>query len=186
MKTPFILALTLLQLASANADTDATAKKGWAGQLSSLDGGLGGTVTVVEADQLLINDYKLEDASAPALYWWGSATSNLGDGFRISTKQVDEAASSNTYTIDLDAGKTTADFSTVGLWCERFSANFGQATLAPANGSGAPSSDAGSGGTGSGGSSSTGGDGMRSAGAGRGVPLAVIGVGAGAVTLFLL
>jgi hypothetical protein len=183
MKNSFILALTLLHLASANADTgDATTKKGWTGKLSSLDAGLGGTVTVVEADQLLINDYKLEDAAAPALYWWGTATSNLGDGFRISNKQVDKAASSNTYTIDLDAGKTTADFSIVGLWCERFSANFGQATLAPANASGgAPSS-----GADSGGAPSTGGDGMTSAGVGRGVSWAVVGVGAGAVALFLL
>lgn len=53
-------------------------------------------------------------------------------GFRISNFHVTQAATSNMDTINLDAGKTTADFSTVGLWCEQLKANFGQATLAAA------------------------------------------------------
>ena len=39
----------------------------------------------------------------------------------------------------LDAGKTPADFATVGLWCEKFNVKFGQAVLA------ASGSDGGSG-----------------------------------------
>ncbi|KAM7202696.1 hypothetical protein V8F33_002622 [Rhypophila sp. PSN 637] len=128
---PTQIILTLLSLASAAvqaADSDKN-KQGWSGKLSTLDGGLQGTVTVSAPDKLVITDYKLEDASAPALYWWGSATSSLSDGFRISNKHVTEAATSDTTEIMLDAGKSTADFMTVGLWCEKFSANFGQATL---------------------------------------------------------
>lgn len=44
------------------------ASKGDMGVLSSLDGGLGGTVTVSDAMTLNITNYKLKDASAPALY----------------------------------------------------------------------------------------------------------------------
>ncbi|KAM7192562.1 hypothetical protein V8F20_008771 [Naviculisporaceae sp. PSN 640] len=137
MKTTFLLT-TLLSLASAVltaavSPEDTSTKKGWSGKLSSLDGGLEGTVTVdTSGSSLTVTDYKLEDASAPALYWWGSASSSLSDGFRISNKQVTEPSGSETaYTIELDAGKTPKDFATVGLWCEKFSANFGQATLAP-------------------------------------------------------
>lgn len=132
--TLFALGSAVFKVAAAQAP--AATKMGWAGELSSLDGGLGGTVVVTDANTLVINDYRLEDASAPALYWWGSTSSDLSDGFRISNQQVDEAATSDTYTITLDAGRTTADFETVGLWCERFSANFGQATLAPSDGEG--------------------------------------------------
>jgi hypothetical protein len=57
---------------------------------------------------------------------WGTTDGVLKDGFRISNTQVTMAAASNTLEIKLDAGKTTADFDTVGLWCERLSANFGQ------------------------------------------------------------
>lgn len=53
----------------------------------------------------------------------------LKNGFRIANTQVTTAATSDTYTIYLDNQKTAADFTTVGLWCERFQANFGQATL---------------------------------------------------------
>lgn len=123
----FALAATAIQLVSAQ---DASVQKiGWTGKLSSLDGGLGGTVKVVDSTTLMISDYMLEDASAPALYWWGTTDGTLKDGFRISNEQVTEKASSDSLTIKLDAGKTTADFTTVGLWCERLNANFGQATL---------------------------------------------------------
>ena len=44
------------------------ASKGDSGVLSSLDGGLGGTVSVWDANTLNITNYKLKDASAPALY----------------------------------------------------------------------------------------------------------------------
>jgi hypothetical protein len=88
-----------------------------------------------DSQTLMISDYTLADTNAPALHWWGTTDGILRDGFRISNKQVTEKASTNSLTIMLDAGKTTADFSTVGLWCERLNANFGQATLAPMNGS---------------------------------------------------
>jgi hypothetical protein len=125
-----ILALAATAIQFVTADDVSTQKIGWSGKLSSLDGGLGGTVEVVDSKTLMITDYKLADASAPALYWWGTTDGVIKDGFRISNEQVTKKASSNSLTIMLDAGKTPADFSTVGLWCERLNANFGQATLA--------------------------------------------------------
>lgn len=128
-----LLSFTSTVLGAAVSADDTATKKGWSGKLSTLDGGLEGTVTVdTTGSSLTVTNYKLEDASAPALYWWGSASSSLSDGFRISNKHVtDPSGSETTYTIELDAGKTPKDFVTVGLWCEKFSANFGQATLAP-------------------------------------------------------
>lgn len=188
MKTSFLLALALLHLTSAD-----TTKTGWSGTLSSLDAGLGGTITVLNTTHLLITNYKLDDASAPALYWWGSTTASLAGGFRISNTQVKEPASSSggTYMVSLDAGKTTEDFGTVGLWCEKFSANFGQATLAPGPGTGS-GSGAGSG-SGSGGATPSGSGaapsgtgGMSSAAGRKGVEWMVVAVGVGAGALFLV
>ncbi|KAF4998392.1 hypothetical protein FDECE_11819 [Fusarium decemcellulare] len=105
------------------------AKTGDSGELSSLDAGLGGTVEVVSSTELKITDYKLKDASAPALYWWGSKTSDLSSGFRINKERISEASSTEDITVKLDAGHTADDFSYVGLWCEKFDANFGQAKL---------------------------------------------------------
>ncbi|KAJ5017262.1 hypothetical protein K4K57_009168 [Colletotrichum sp. SAR 10_99] len=127
-------------LVSGQGNDTMTQKIGWSGKLSSLDGGLGGTLTVIDASTLMISDYTLKDASAPALYWWGATDDVIKHGFRISNEQVTKAASTNTLTIKLDAGKTPADFSTVGLWCERLSADFGQATLKASSGSGSSSS----------------------------------------------
>jgi hypothetical protein len=104
-------------------------KVGWSGMLSSLDGGLGGTVMVVNATALLIKDYVLEDAGAPALYWWGSMGPNLGGGFRISNRQMNMVSEGMDLEVGLDVGKTVAGFDTVGLWCEEFAVNFGQTTL---------------------------------------------------------
>ncbi|KAK1750990.1 hypothetical protein QBC47DRAFT_392048 [Echria macrotheca] len=130
---------------AAFGQSSSQTKMGWSGTLSSLDGGLGGTVTVTNATALTITNYALADASAPALYWWGSKSASIGDGsgFRISNEHVAQAATTNTHIIVLDAGKTPADFVTVGLWCEKFSANFGQASLTAPSGAGSsPTSSA--------------------------------------------
>ncbi|KAH7418822.1 hypothetical protein BKA64DRAFT_208983 [Cadophora sp. MPI-SDFR-AT-0126] len=129
-KSIISLALTVLASLSHAATTGAS------GVLSSLDGGLGGTVTVTDPTTLTITSYTLKDASAPALYWWGSTDGVIKNGFRISNEQITKAATTNTITIKLDAGKTAADFDTVGLWCERLNANFGQATLKAGSASG--------------------------------------------------
>ncbi|KAL7959001.1 hypothetical protein V8C34DRAFT_304354 [Trichoderma compactum] len=82
MKTlSFLSALTLPAIDSAS-------QVGASGTLSSLDGGLGGVVTVASDSSLQVTQYKLADASVPGLYC---------------------------LTIDLDAGHSPADSSTVGL-----------------------------------------------------------------------
>ena len=116
---------------------EGTDKTGYTGTLSSLSGGLQGTVTVVDPTTIKISNYELQDASAPALYFWGTTDGILKDGFRISNTHVTSAQPKPTdITIKLDTGKTTADFTTVGLWCEKFGIDFGQATLKPGSGSG--------------------------------------------------
>lgn len=115
--------LALLATSAMAADVGAT------GKLMGKDGGLGGTVKVLNDSALEISGYTLKDASAPALYWWGSTNDKLSSGFRINNERVDKAATANSIVIPLDAGKKAADFSVVGLWCEKLSANFGQAAL---------------------------------------------------------
>ncbi|EXK29453.1 hypothetical protein FOMG_14605 [Fusarium oxysporum f. sp. melonis 26406] len=111
------------------------AKMGDSGALSSLDAGLGGTVEVVSNTELKITDYELKDASAPALYWWGSKTEDLSSGFRINKERISDTSSKMDIMVKLDAGHTAKDFSYVGLWCEKFAANFGQAKLTSDGGS---------------------------------------------------
>lgn len=118
-----IASLALLASSALAAET------GDVGTIKTLDGGLGGTVHVVNDSALMISDYTLKDASAPALYWWGSKDSKLSGGFRINNERVDKPASTNSIVIALDAGHKPADFEYVGLWCEKLSANFGQAML---------------------------------------------------------
>lgn len=137
-----LLALAIFSSVAAAQGNANASRVGYTGTLSSLDGGLGGTVRVVDTTTLQITDYTLKDASAPALYWWGTNDGVIKNGFRISSKQVTEAATTNTLDIKLDVGKTSADFSTVGLWCEKLSANFGQAALMAPDGSSSTSGTA--------------------------------------------
>ncbi|KAJ6784408.1 hypothetical protein PWT90_09469 [Aphanocladium album] len=105
------------------------AEPGWSGTIASKDAGLGGTVTVINDTTLSVSQYTLKDASAPALYWWGATTTNLAQGFRINNERVDRPASTDIINIALDAGHKASEFTYVGLWCEKFNANFGQAQL---------------------------------------------------------
>ena len=133
-----VVSSILLSFPALIAGQDATGgddKIGYSGELDSRDAGLGGTVNVVDSTTLEIPDFVIEDASAPALYWWGATDENLADGFRISEKEVTEEADGELLEIPLDSGMTTADFSVVGLWCEEFNVNFGQTTLEATDGS---------------------------------------------------
>src|SRR5262249_957676 len=81
---------TIAQSISPSApepSASSSTKVGWAGTLSSLSGGLQGVVTVIDTNTLVVKGYKLADANAPALYWWGATDTNLKKGFRISNKQ---------------------------------------------------------------------------------------------------
>jgi len=164
--------LTSLATTAATADT----KTGYSGVLSSLDGGLQGTVRVVDASTLQVTGYTLQ-GSAPKLYWWGAVDDKLSGGFRISNKQVTSTANGETLTISLNVGKTTADFAYVGLWCEQFSANFGQTKLVA---DGAPADKGGAGSSGAAGGSSS----KPNAGFKTGAPAtAMLGALGGAVIL---
>ncbi|KAJ2902575.1 hypothetical protein MKZ38_000335 [Zalerion maritima] len=136
---PTAILISLISTAIA-ADVGAT------GDLSSLDAGLQGTVTVKDSDTLEISGYTLEDASAPALYWWGhNEEDDIESGYRINNEQVTETADDETIDVALDAGYSADDFVYVSLWCERLSANFGTAKLEGSDGD-ASSTSGGSGG----------------------------------------
>lgn len=136
----FSLLLSCPSLIAGQDDAGGDDKIGFSGELSSLDAGLGGTVNVVDENTLEIPDFVIEDASAPALYWWGATDDELADGFRISDEEVTEEAGGELLEIKLNSDVTTADFSVVGLWCEEFSTNFGQTTLEATDGSSSSSS----------------------------------------------
>ncbi|OAQ99855.1 hypothetical protein LLEC1_05136 [Akanthomyces lecanii] len=124
--------LALVAFASRLASA---ADVGASGVIDTKDGGLGGTITVTNDTILTISQYTLKSASAPALYWWGSKTSDLPKGFRINNERVGAAATTDSITIALDAGHMAGDFDYVGLWCEKLNANFGQAQLVAKDGS---------------------------------------------------
>lgn len=112
--------------ASVTAQGD---KKEWTGTLSTIDGGLKGDVSVVNSTMIMITSYSVE-ASAPALYWWGSKVEDLPkEGFRVNNERVSMNADDETIMIPLDNDKTTADFDYFGLYCEKLAANFGQTKL---------------------------------------------------------
>jgi hypothetical protein len=105
---------------------------GYSGDLQEgSEGGLAGTVVIQDARTVIIQGYQLSDAKAPALYWWGSPDENLRSGFRVSSKEVKKTAAGEDFQVDLDVGRTSAEFRTFGLWCERFGVNYGQAVLEP-------------------------------------------------------
>lgn len=68
----FKAAFTLMALAIFSsvivAQDTSIYRIGYTGTLSSLDGGLGGVVRVINSTALEITNYMLKDASAPALY----------------------------------------------------------------------------------------------------------------------
>jgi len=132
-----VLATIVLALSTLVSAED---KTGYGGVIETKDGGLEGSFEVVDSTTLKLTGFTLVDGSAPKLYWWGSESDDLGSGFRISEEQIQGEHDNEDKTIKLDSGKTTDDFGYVGLWCEQFNANFGQAKLEKDGASAASSS----------------------------------------------
>lgn len=120
--------------AAALSTSVLAADVGDSGVINGFRNGLEGTVTVKDENTLEVTGYTLEDASAPALYWWGATSDDIGSGFRINGDMVNTEAEDETLTIELLDGITASDFTYVSLWCERLDIDFGNTRLEATDG----------------------------------------------------
>ena len=135
----FVLGLSaaLLVIASASQSVFAqmTPGVGYQASLSTISHNVSGTVTILDADTLLVENFTYDGMGPSVFFRLGTSVSQLEYGLDLGTDLVGTAfdGTEGSFTIDLPAGTTVEGFNAVSVWCVPFEAAFGEGTFsAPA------------------------------------------------------
>ncbi|KAJ3213713.1 hypothetical protein HDU67_002554 [Dinochytrium kinnereticum] len=90
---------------------------------------ISGTVTIVDDCTFEVTGFT-QTPSAPSVFFWGAPGSSVRSGRRISDFNVPTQSNPTNLTVKLLSGQSFDNFNVISVWCEEFSADFGQANLA--------------------------------------------------------
>ena len=126
----YLAVITLAPLSFA-----AYPRAGYEAQLSTLAHGVSGTVTIVDADTLVVENFNY-DGGGPAVYFY-LGTENTQAAF-IAGIPIGPLQSGTVYTNDelvlhLPGPQTFDGYHAISVWCVDFNANFGSATFVKVN-----------------------------------------------------
>ena len=131
----FVLGLSaaLLVIASASQSVFAqmTPGVGYQASLSTISHNVSGTVTILDADTLLVEDFTYDGLGPSVFFYLGTSVSTFEYGLELGTDLVGTAfdGTEDSFTIDLPAGTTVEGFNAISVWCVRFEASFGDGTF---------------------------------------------------------
>ena len=107
---------------------------GWKTELSNLFHNVSGTVSVLDPNTLLIEDFTY-DGGGPAVYFYlgtEESQSAFEAGLSIGTLLTGTVYDGTQlpFEVDLPAGDTVEGWNAISVWCRDFNANFGSGTFA--------------------------------------------------------
>ena len=129
------LSIAMLVLVSASpAHAQLTSPQiSWEAELSTLFHDVSGTVSVLDPNTLLFDDFSY-DGEAPAVYFYlgtedsqSAFTAGLSIGMLLSGNVFDGTQAP--FEVDLPIGQTIEGWNAISVWCVTFSANFGSGTF---------------------------------------------------------
>ena len=124
-------ALFMLVCASQSAFAQMTPGVGYQASLSTISNDVTGTVTILDADTLLVEDFTYDGLGPSVFFYLGTSLSTFEYGLQIGTDLVGTAfdGTEDSFTIDLPAGVTVEGFNAISVWCVPFEASFGDGTF---------------------------------------------------------
>ena len=128
-------ALLVIACASQSVFAQMTPGVGYQASFSTISNNVSGTVTILDADTLLVEDFTYDGLGPSVFFRLGTSVSQLEYGLDLGTDLVGTAfdGTEDSFTIDLPAGLTVEGFNAVSVWCVPFEAAFGEGTFsAPA------------------------------------------------------
>ncbi len=106
-------------------------RTGWQAPLSTLFHNVSGTVTIVDANTLLVEDFNY-DGGGPAVYFYLGADntqSSFNSGLGIGPLLTGTVFTNDTLLVDLPGAQTLDGYTAISVWCEDFDVNFGSGTF---------------------------------------------------------
>jgi hypothetical protein len=126
----YLAVITLAPLSFA-----AYPRAGYEAQLSTLAHGVSGTVTIVDTDTLVVEDFNY-DGGGPAVYFYlGTENTQAAfiAGIPIGPLQTGSVYSNDELVLHLPNPQTFDGYNAISVWCVDFSANFGSGTFVKVN-----------------------------------------------------
>lgn len=121
----------LMGCASQSADAQTSPGIGYQTSLSTLSQNVSGTVTVLDADTLLVEDFVYTGGGLSVFFYLDTSEDTVGTGLEIGPQLVGTAfdGTQDPFTIDLPTGLTVDGFNAVSVWCVIAEISFGQGTF---------------------------------------------------------
>jgi len=109
----------------ANPVVHAAVMVGWEAELQTFFHDVEGTVAIQDGNTIAFEDFTY-DGTGPAVYFY--LTEDLADveaGFILGFLPSGTSYFEDSFTLELDAGKSLSEFSAISVWCQDFDIDFG-------------------------------------------------------------
>lgn len=122
----------LMGCALQSADAQMTPGVGDKASLSTLSHNVSGTVSIVDADTILVEDFVFDGGGLSVYFYLGTSEDTLASGLEIGPELFGTAfdGTQDAFTIDLPAGTTVDGYNAVSVWCVAAGVSFGHGTFA--------------------------------------------------------
>lgn len=122
-------------IAPRDALAQSTPGVGWQATLSRDYHNVSGTVTVLDADTLQVDDFTFDGGGIVVKFYLGASDSSTdfynGLGLGDDLRGMAFDGTQGSFTVDLPAGATIDGYNAVSVWCEVAGVSFGSGTFQP-------------------------------------------------------
>lgn len=104
---------------------------GYQASLSTRSHDVSGTVTVLDADTLLVEDFVFDGGGVSVFFYLGTSEATFSNGLEIGPQLLGTVfdGTQDSFTIDLPAGMTVDGYNAISVWCVAFDVSFGDGTF---------------------------------------------------------
>ncbi len=127
----FSTAFLLFFSGSQSAVAQMTPGVGYATSLSTISHDVSGTVTILDEDTLLVEDFTFDGAGLSVFFYLGTSDTTFSSGLAIGPQLVGTVfdGSQAPFTIDLPTGTTIDGYNAISVWCVAADVSFGDGTF---------------------------------------------------------
>ncbi len=106
---------------------------GYQTSLSTNSHDVSGTVTIVDADTLLVEDFTFDGLGVSVFFYLATSDTTFIDGLPVGPQLVGTSfdGTEGPFTIDLPAGMTVDGYNAISVWCVAANLSFGDGTFSP-------------------------------------------------------
>ena len=105
---------------------------GYRTSLSTRSHDVSGTVTIVDEDTILVEDFVYDGGGLSVFFYLGTSEDSFESGLEIGPQLVGTVydGTQDSFTIDLPEGMTVEGYNAVSVWCVIANVSFGEGTFA--------------------------------------------------------